>query len=125
MIGPLLDDGDTAPGVIAGVVSGSSSSGAAGLDIENDGDYVVSNGAGVANGEWVTPSNTIIAAFYEVKIDPTSGTFDSGTTGSYVSLDSTRAWSKDSGTVTFDATWREIATGIVRLTQTGLTLTAP
>lgn len=114
-----------APGVINGVASGSSSVGAAGLDIENDGDYVVSNGAGTATGEWVAPSTTTVAAFYEVKIDPTSGTFDSGTTGSYLGLGTTRSWSKNSGTVTYNATWREIATGIVRKTQTGLTLTAP
>lgn len=114
-----------APGVVNGAPSGSSVAGAAGWSLENDGDYAVSNGAGVVNGDWVTPSDTAVAAYYEVKVDPTAGAFSTGTTGVYLSLGTTRSWTKNSGSVTFTFTIREIATGIVRKTQAGLTLTAP
>lgn len=114
-----------APGVINGAPSGSSAIGAAGWELQNDGDFVVSDGAGALNGEWLSPSEAAFAARFEVKVDATSGSFDSGTTGSFVSLGTTRSWSKNTGTVIFNATYREIATGVVRRVDTGLTLTAP
>lgn len=113
------------PGAVNGAPNSSSSIGAAGWELQNDGDYVVSSGAGTATADWVTPSETTIAAFYEVKVDATSGSFDSGTTGTYLSLNTTRSWSKNSGTVEFTYTIREIATGIVRKTEAGRTLSAP
>lgn len=115
----------SAPGVINGAPSGSSSLGAAGWELQNDGSYSVSNGGGVVTGDWVSPSEAAVAALYEVKVDATSGTFDSGATGSFLSLGTTRSWTKNSGSVTFNATYREIGTGIIRRADTGLTLTAP
>lgn len=114
-----------AVGVINDALPDSTSSlGAAGFELQNDGDLVVSNGAGTTTVDWVSPSETSVAALYEVKVDATSGTFDSGTTGSYLSLGTTRTWSKNSGTVMFNVTIREIATAVQRTMQ-NVTMSAP
>lgn len=121
----VLASGGGAPGVINGALPDSTSSlGSAAFEMQNDGDLVVSNGAGVSTVDWVTPSDTTTAAFYEVKVDATSGAFSSGTTGTWLALSTTRSWTIDTGSVTFNVSIREAATGIVRTTQS-VTMTAP
>lgn len=74
----------------------------------------------VSQGPWISPGSA--AAYYEVKVDPTSGTFSSGATGTWLACTSNRSWFKSSGTVTFTISFREAATGVVRKTQAGVTL---
>jgi len=55
------------------------------------------------SANWASPTTTGIGSSYWVRVTPTSGTFTSGTTGSWVSLSSGQAWSKNttgSGTAT-------------------------
>jgi hypothetical protein len=60
----------------------------------------------------------VIAAYYQVKTSVTAGTFDTDpSAGSYLDLSSTRTWIKAAiGTVSFDVTIREKATGFIRKT---------
>lgn len=114
-----------APGVINGALPDSTSSvGGAGFELQNDGDCVASNGAGTSTVDWVSPSDTTTAAYYEVKVDATSGAFSSGTTGTWLALSSSRSWTINTGSVTFDVSIREAATAIVRTTQS-VTMSAP
>jgi hypothetical protein len=108
-----------APGVIAGAATGANSAVGV-LTIANDG----TGSCGTTNKNWVAPATATVAAFYEVKIDVTAGAFTAGSaTGSYLDCATSRTWTRaGAGTVTFNATFREKATGIVRSTQTGLTL---
>lgn len=108
-----------APGAINTTLPNGGGVGSAGWSLLNDGTYSIT---GVSNGNWVTPATAASAAYYEVKVDVTSGSFATGTTGSYLSLGTTRSWTA-TGSVQFTVTIREILTGIVRSTQTGLTLT--
>ena len=117
----LMAAAGRAPGLINGVPNGDSSIGGGGLGINADGTYTISDGAGTDEGDWVTPATEAIAALYQVKIDVTSGSFDTGTTGSFVDCSTGPAWSC-SATVVFDVAWREKATGVVRLTQAGRTI---
>lgn len=112
-----------APGVInPSLPDGDSIGGTALFSLVNDGTFAIGDGSGPATGSWVTPN--AFASYYQVQVDVTSGSFSSGTTGSYLDLSSTRTWTKTSaGTVTFTVTIREKATGLVRSTQTGKTLT--
>lgn len=108
-----------APGTLTGTLSSVSGVSPCDYTVKNDGN-IESLGATVE--AWVTPTNSTIAAFYEVKVDATSGTFDSGTTGTWLDCSTSRSWLKSSGTVTFTISFREKASGLVRKTQTGLTL---
>lgn len=115
-----------APGVINGALpNGALAAATATWRLNNDGTYTID---GQPAGNWVTPASATVAAFYQVKVDITLGAFSTGTTGSYVDLSSTRTWTMDSAgdpeSVTFDVTFREKAAGLVRSTQTGLTLAA-
>lgn len=124
VLGVLLGVGG-APGAINGALPDSTSSvGGAGFELQNDGDCVASVGAGTGTVDWVTPSDTTTAAFYEVKVDATSGAFSSGTTGTWLALSSSRSWTIATGSVTFDVLIREAATGLVRTTQS-VTMSAP
>lgn len=125
VLGVLLGTGG-APGVINDSLPvGAALAATATWRLNNDGTYTIS---GESDANWVTPANTTVAAFYQVKVDITLGAFSTGTTGSYVDLSSTQTWTMDSAgdpeSVTFDVTIREKATGIVRSVQTGLTLAA-
>ena len=92
--------------------------------LNNDGSLTVSG----SSGNWVTPATAGVAALYQVKVDVTLGSFSTGTTGSYLDLSTTRTWTivsaGDPESVTFTVTIREKATGIVRRTQAGVTLSA-
>lgn len=114
-----------APGVINGALPNGSNAGSSDWTLVNDGTYSTGDGAGGAlTGNWVTPATAVVAAYYQVKVDVTAGAFSAGTTGSYLDLSSTRGWAKTvAGTVTFTVTIREKATGLVRSTQAGKTLT--
>lgn len=113
-----------APGVLQALPNSGSTTGTATWQLLNDGTYSVSVGAGSTTGDWIKPASSAVAAFYQVKVDVTGGSMTTGTTGSYVDLSSTQTWTKvGASTVTFTATIREKATGIVRLTQAGITMT--
>lgn len=95
-------------------------------ELQNDGDLSYGDPTnGFGTEDWVTPSESDVASKWEVKVDVTAGSFTSGTTGSFLALGTTRTWTKaPSGTVTFDVTFREAASGTVRSVQTGIQLTA-
>lgn len=123
MSGVLLAVPATAPGVIQDIGAGAGGSGSSSFGLENDGDLTIN---GVDGGsDWVSPASTAVAAFYQAKVDVTSGSFTSGdSTGSYLDLSTSRSWTRTgTGTVNYDVTFREKATGIVRSTQTGLVMT--
>lgn len=125
MSGALAAFAAGAPGVIQAMVNAAATGGATGhWKLLNDGTYSVSSGGGTSTGNWVNPASSTVAAYYQVKTDVTSGAFTSDpSAGSYIDLSSTRDWTKaPTGTVTFTVTIREKATGIVRLTQAGVTL---
>lgn len=115
-----------APGVInTALPNGTLAEETAVWHLLGDGTYSID---GVSDSNWVTPASSVTAGYYQIKVDATVGTFSSGTTGSYVDLSTNPAWSKTSvgppTTVTFTATIREKATGRIRSTQAGITLTA-
>lgn len=89
--------------------------------LRNDGTYNIS---GAQAGNWVSPATAEVAAYYQVKVDVTSGTLELGTTGVWLDLSTTRSWGKNIlGTATFTVSIREKATQIVRSVQPGVTLT--
>lgn len=110
-----------APGVIQDV-GNAGGVGSSSFGLENDGDLTL-NGADGGNN-WVNPATAAIAAHYQVKVDVTSGAFTSGdSTGTYLDLSSSRSWTRTgTGTVNYNVTFREKATGIVRSTQNGKTM---
>lgn len=109
-----------APGVITTTISNGSGASPATFEIGSAGQYV--NGGG-ASADWVTPATSGNAAHYQVKVDPTAGAFDTGTTGTFLDCSSPRTYTKSAGVVTFTVTFREKATQFVRRTITGITLT--
>jgi hypothetical protein len=110
---------------LAGVINGSLPNGTSGgtttWQLNSDGTFTVS---GSGAGNWVTPANATLAAEYEVKVDPTTGTFATGTTGTWLRLNANRTWTLDAGSVTFTVSFRERVTLIVRSVQAGKTLIA-
>lgn len=94
-----------APGVLAAALSNSSSAVSSSATIGNDGIHTFSDGAGSEN--WVTPANTTVAAYYEVRVDVTAGSFTSGTTGTWLACSSNRSWTKlVVGSVSYDLSLR-------------------
>jgi hypothetical protein len=112
-------------GVIQTIPTLSSGTGDTELQLQNDGDIsVVQDGVTDSTTyDWVAPANTTVAALWEVKVDPTSGSMN-GTTGSWLSLGTTRSWSKTSGTGTCTYTISFRSGGVVWKTQSGVTITA-
>jgi hypothetical protein len=110
-------------GVINTALPNGSAAGVAEFNLGNDGSTAIS---GNATGTWVAPATATIAAFYQVKIDATSGSFFSGTTGTWLDMSSNRQWTTQTPdpAVTFTISFREKASGTVRSTQAGVTLTA-
>lgn len=87
--------------------------------------FIVNNDGTLYAGaeDWVTPATVGIAALYQVKVDPTSGSFSGGdVTGTWLDCSSTRQWDIASGTVVFTVSFREKASGQVRSVQTGIGL---
>jgi hypothetical protein len=113
-----------ATGVIQTIPNLSSSVGDTELQLQSDGDLVTTED-GVVDGsaDWVLPANTTVAALWEVKVDPTSGSLN-GTTGTWLALSSTRSWSKTSGTGACTYTISFRSGGVVWKTQSGVTITA-
>jgi hypothetical protein len=109
------------PGVLNPTIPGNSGVGNASWQLNSDGSYTIT---GAAAGGWVSPQFAGIGAHWEVKVDPTSGTFSSGdSTGVWLSLSTNRAWNRTTpSTVIFTASFREALTDIVRKVQTGITL---
>jgi hypothetical protein len=107
-----------AAGVIQNVSNGVDAVGVT-LVVGSDGTYSMT---GTAGGNWINPPSTTIAAQWEVKIDATAGAFTSGTTGTWLAASGSPGWIEDSGTVTFDISWRDAATQTVRKVQTGVTM---
>jgi hypothetical protein len=112
------------PGAIQTIPSLSSSTGDTELQLQNDGDLATTqDGVVDTSADWVLPATAAVAAQWEVKVDPTSGSMN-GTTGSWLSLGTTRSWSKTSGTGTCTYTISFRSGGVVWKTQTGVTITA-
>jgi len=111
-----------APGVVNSSIPNASGVGNAGITLLNNGTYTSSGNSG---GNWVAPASSVIAAFYQVKTDVTAGAFSNDpSAGSWIDLSTTRLWDKQVvGTVTFTLSIREKATGRVRTTQAGITIT--
>lgn len=68
--------------------------------LENDGGIGVSNANGTSiidGGNWVTPAGASVAALFECRATVISGSLTSGTTGSWLALDTTRTWTLGSG----------------------------
>jgi len=61
--------------------------------LESDGDVLVNSGLGLAQdiGDWIDPKDEAPGA-YEVRATLNSGSLNSGTTGSWLALTSTRTW---------------------------------
>lgn len=123
MSGALAAMAGGPPGIIQSLGAGAGGVGSSSFGLENDGDLTIN---GVDGGsDWVSPANAEVAALYQVKVDVTSGSFTSGdSTGSYLDLSASRSWTRTgTGTVNYNVTFREKATGIVRSAQTGLIMT--
>ena len=114
-----------APGVIMSASPDGVGTATATYQLKNDGTYAISPSE---TGNWVTPASSTIAAYYQVKVDVTLNSFSTGTTATWLDLSTTRTWTLDSAgdleTVTFDVSFREKASGIVRRVITGVTLQA-
>lgn len=123
MSGALAAMTPGAPGVINGALpNGSGVGGTPTWQLVNTGAYVIEGDGG---GNWLTPALSTIAALWEAKVDVTLGAFASGTTGTWLPLNTTRTWTTDEGTsthATFTVSFRERDTQIVRSVQTGITL---
>jgi len=86
----------------------------------NDGDITPNPG-------WYTPTTGSIGNTYEIRVTATSGTFTSGTVGSWLALSSVRTWTVSSNTlktVTFTIEIRVASTSEVVATTTGNVITA-
>jgi hypothetical protein len=111
----------SAPGVLAGTIPNSIGAGLAAIQISNTGAWVI---IGAAGGNWIEPASATVAAYYQVKVDVTSGTLTSGTTGTWIDCSTGPQWTEDSGGATITMSFREKASQTVRKVQTGITLTA-
>ena len=88
------------------------------LNLNSNATYSMDGGGG---GNWIEPPLTAYADDYEVKVDPTAGTFSSGTTGTWLAMTSNRTWNKSVvGTVTFTISWRLAASAVQVAQQTGV-----
>lgn len=110
-----------APGLLAATLSNSSNLVSCSASIQNNGDHVFGDGAGgAATEDWVTPSETTVAAFYEVRVDVNSGSFTTGTTATWLACSSTNTWTKTgAGTVNFDMSFRYVS-GATLKTHAGM-----
>lgn len=102
--------------------SGGATDTTASFGIGSDGTTTIS---GQSSVDWVTP--TSVASQYQVKVDPTSGTFDSGTTGTWIDCSTSPGWTVldpgglDVATVVFTISFRPKGGG-TQSTQTGVQL---
>ena len=85
----------------------------------NDGDITPNPG-------WYTPTTTSVGSTYEIRVTATTGTFSTGTTGSWLALSSARSWTVNTNTsksVTFTIEIRVTSTSTVVGTSTGNVIT--
>ncbi len=85
----------------------------------------VSDGDVTPNPGWYTPTTGSIGSTYEIRVTATTGTFSTGTSGSWLALSSTRTWTvstNSSKSVTFTIEIRVAATSTVVATTTGNTI---
>src|SRR5690606_18087403 len=117
--------GSSAPGVINDNIPGGSNEFSATFRILANGTGDVADGTGGARPfDWVTPATEDVAAFYEVRVDVTSGAMSSRTPGQW--LQPSQSWSLiGDGSVTFTLSFRERITGRIRSVQEGITLMVP
>lgn len=126
----ILAGSSAVPGILnQSLPSGSAADPATAVfGLGNAGTYNIGTlGAEESTGDWVVPSETDIAALYQVKFDMTSGGLAAGSdaTATWLDLSTGRAWlinAASGGGVGFDISFREKATQLLRHTQTGLTL---
>lgn len=109
------------PGAIQSLGAGAGGPGNSSFGLTNAGALTIN---GVGSGSWVLPAIAAIAAYYQVKVDVTSGAFTSGdATGAWLDLSTSRAWARTgAGTVNYNVSFREKATAIVCSTQNGKTM---
>ena len=62
----------------------------ASITFESDGGVSAVGGTQIIDSQWLVNSTT--GSNYEIRVTPTSGTFSSGTTGSWLALSSDRTW---------------------------------
>jgi len=112
------------PGLLAATLSNASNAISTSAEIQNDGDHVFGDGAGgAATEDWVTPSTALVAANYEVRVDPTSGSFTTGTINTWLACTSSHTWTYAGvGTVTFDMSFRLVGGATLKV-HTGMTMT--
>ena len=115
-----------APGIFATTLSSGTNPTSCEFQIQNDGEHLFGDGAsGATTEDWITPSDTNTAAYYQVKSDVTAGSFNTDpSAGVYLDCSTTRTWIKTAaGTVTFTLTFREKGSGLIRKTYAGMTMT--
>ena len=122
MSGVLAAGCGLAPGVLPASFPSSSNPTSCSFEIESDSDHIYGDGAGGAITEqWVSPAS--VAPLYEVRVDVNSGSFTSGTVGSWLSCAVDNTWSKTgAGVVIFDVSFRQ-ANGPTLKTYSGVTMT--
>ena len=67
----------------------------AGIRLNRDGTYDTDDATGnwtLGSGYWIDPATATIGDDYEARMTADAGTIDSGTTGSWLALSSTRTW---------------------------------
>lgn len=120
-----LAAGTAPPGVFATSLPDLGNAAPQSVAVSNAGHWVGGDTVGGATDvAWITPQSAFVAAFYQVKVDVTGGAFTTGdVTGSYLDCATTRGWGRTTaGTVTFNVTFREKGTGIVRKVYTAVKL---
>lgn len=128
MSGVLTAMASSPPGAINGALpTGGAVDTTASFGINNDGTYTISIGQ---SGNWITPALAAIANQYEVRVDPTSNSFDGGSaTATWLACSTSRAWTvNDPGgvsikTVTFTISFRPTG-GATQSVQTGVELSS-
>lgn len=92
----------------------------ASFSVENDGSLTFNgNVSDPLDTEWLAAAGD--AADYEVKVENTSGSVDSGTTGSFISCGTSRTWTESATTVGTDSC--EVEVTIRHATRTNESIT--
>ena len=97
-----------------------SGSATASFTMNSNGTYSSVGNLSSESGTWQTGSGT--GASYDVRVTLIDGSFDSGTTGSWLSLSSSRTWSMSTTTIQFANSTIEVrdASTLVVLTTSSL-----
>ena len=113
------------PGVLPASLSTSGNPTSASDQFDTGGVRTFGDTVGGADAEnWVTPAAAAVAANYEIKVDVTSGSFSTGTTGSWLAMTSTRTWTKTgAGTVNYNISFRQTNGPTLKTYSTSMTVT--